>query len=156
MGDRGEPCGVPLWMLKGAETVVPIFSETNHPMRNECVHQHTLSRKPFSRSTCVAHSGLMLSKKPEMSKRRRAPKDTVQVKELLEMTEQTIIAATQKLSLRRPSHPPTPQTGSVFGQTKPTTALPGSFPVTARKGKQRQPSTGLITGICPVSPSFLR
>jgi hypothetical protein len=45
--------------------------------------------------------------------------------------------------------PPTPQTGSVFGQTKPTTALPGSFPVTVGKGKQRQPSMGLIAG-----PSF--
>jgi len=46
-------------------------------------------------------------------------------------------------------HDTTPQTGSVFGQTKPTTALPGSFPVTAGKGKQRQPLTGLIAG-----PSF--
>jgi hypothetical protein len=75
--------------------------------------------------------------------------DTVQVEELLEMTERTIVTATQKLSLRRPSHPPTPQTGSVFGQTKPTSALPGSFPIITRKGKQRQPSTGLIAG-----PSF--
>jgi hypothetical protein len=41
------------------------------------------------------------------------------------------------------------QTGSVFGQTKPTTALPGSFPTTTRKGKQRQPSAGLVAG-----PSF--
>jgi len=75
--------------------------------------------------------------------------DTVQVEELLETTERTIIAATQKLSLGRPSRPPTPQTSSVFGQTKPPTALPGSFPITIGKGKQRQPSTGLITG-----PSF--
>jgi hypothetical protein len=72
--------------------------------------------------------------------------DTVQVEELLETTERTIVAATQKLSLRRPSCPPTLQTGLVFGQTKPTTALPGSFPITTRKGKQRQPSMGLIAG----------
>ena len=63
--------------------------------------------------------------------------DTVQVEELLEMTKRTIVAATQKLSLGWPSHPPTPQTGLVFGQTKPTSALPGSFPTTAGKGKQR-------------------
>jgi hypothetical protein len=65
------------------------------------------------------------------------------------MTKRTIVAATQKLSLGRPSRPPTPQTGLVFGQTKPTTALPGSFPTTTRKGKQRQPLAGLVTG-----PSF--
>jgi hypothetical protein len=75
--------------------------------------------------------------------------DTVQVKELLEMTERTIVAATQKLSLGQLSHPPTPQTGLVFRQTRPVSALPGSFPVTTGKGKQRQPSTGLIAG-----PSF--
>jgi hypothetical protein len=75
--------------------------------------------------------------------------DTIRVEELLETTERTIVAATQKLSLGRPSRPPTPQTGSVFGQTRPTSALPGSFPVTAGKGKQRQPSTGLVAG-----PSF--
>jgi hypothetical protein len=75
--------------------------------------------------------------------------DTVQVEELLETTERTIVAATQKLSLGRPSRPPTPQTGSVFGQTKPASALPGSFPTTTGKGKQRQPLTGLIAG-----PSF--
>jgi len=75
--------------------------------------------------------------------------DTVQVEELLETTKRTIVATTQKLSLGRPSRPPTPQTGSVFGQTKPASALPGSFPTTTRKGKQRQPSTGLIAG-----PSF--
>jgi hypothetical protein len=68
--------------------------------------------------------------------------DTVQVEELLETTERTIVAATQKLSLGRPSCPPTPQTGSVFGQAKPTTALPGSFPTASGKGKQRQPSIG--------------
>ena len=75
--------------------------------------------------------------------------DTIQVEELLETTECTIVATTQKLSLGWPSRPPTPQTGLVFGQTKPTSALPGSFPITTRKGKQRQPSTGLIAG-----PSF--
>jgi hypothetical protein len=37
--------------------------------------------------------------------------DTIQVEELLEMTEHTIVATTQKLSLRRPSRPPTPQAG---------------------------------------------
>jgi hypothetical protein len=73
--------------------------------------------------------------------------DTVQVKELLETTEQTIVAATQKLSLGRTSHPPTPQTGPIFGQTRPAAALPGSFPIT--KGKGRAPSTGIIT-----RPSF--
>jgi hypothetical protein len=61
--------------------------------------------------------------------------DTIQVEELLETTEQTIIATTQKLSLRQPSRPPTLQTSSVFGQTKPTSALPGSFPIIIRKGK---------------------
>jgi len=75
--------------------------------------------------------------------------DTVQVKELLETTKRTIVTATQKLSLRWPSRPPTPQTGSVFGQTRPTSALPGSFPATTRKGKQRAPSIGLIA-----RPSF--
>jgi hypothetical protein len=43
--------------------------------------------------------------------------DTVQVEELLETTERTIIATTQKLSLGRTSHPPTPQAGPIFGQT---------------------------------------
>jgi hypothetical protein len=75
--------------------------------------------------------------------------DTIRVEELLEMTERTIIAATQKLSLGRPSCPPTLQTGSFLGQTRPASALPGSFPITTRKGKQRQPSTGLIA-----RPSF--
>jgi hypothetical protein len=75
--------------------------------------------------------------------------DTIQVEELLETTKRTIVAATQKLSLGRPSRPQTLQTGSVFGQTKPTSALPGSFSTTTRKGKQRQPSTGLIA-----RPSF--
>jgi hypothetical protein len=73
--------------------------------------------------------------------------DTIQVEELLETTERTIVAATQKLSLRRPSRPQTPQASSVFGQTKPTSTLPGSFP--SAKGKQRAPSTGIIQG-----PSF--
>jgi hypothetical protein len=73
--------------------------------------------------------------------------DTEQVKELLETTERTIVAATQKLSLGRPSRPPTPQTGPIFGQIRPVTALPGSFPTT--KGKGRAPSTGIIAG-----PSF--
>jgi hypothetical protein len=75
--------------------------------------------------------------------------DTIQVEELLETTEHTIITATQKLSLGRPSRPLTPQTGSVFGQTKPAAALPGSFSTTTGKGKQRQPSTGHIA-----RPSF--
>jgi hypothetical protein len=75
--------------------------------------------------------------------------DTIQVKELLEMTERAIVTATQKLSLRQPSFPLTPQTSSVFGQTKPASALPDSFPIAAAKGKQRAPSTGIIAG-----PSF--
>jgi hypothetical protein len=70
--------------------------------------------------------------------------DTIQVKELLEMTEWTIIAATQKLSLRRPSRPPTPQTGLVFGQAKPASALLDSFPTATAKGKQRALSIGII------------
>jgi hypothetical protein len=73
--------------------------------------------------------------------------DTVQVEELLELTERTIVAATQKLSIGRPSRPPMPQTGPIFGQARPVTALPGSFPIT--KGKARAPSTGIIAG-----PSF--
>jgi hypothetical protein len=68
--------------------------------------------------------------------------NTVQVEELLETTERTIVAATQKLSLGRPSRPLTPQTGSVFGQAKPPAALPGSFPVAIGKGKQRQTDFG--------------
>jgi len=68
--------------------------------------------------------------------------DTVQVEELLETTERTIVATTQKLSLGRPSRLPTPQTSLVFGQTRPATALPGSFPTT--KGKAQAPPTGII------------
>jgi hypothetical protein len=73
--------------------------------------------------------------------------DTAQVEEILETTEQTIVATTQKLSLGRTSRPPTPQAGPFFGQTRPASALPGSFPTT--KGKGRAPSTGITTG-----PSF--
>ena len=76
-----------------------------------------------------------------------AEEDTIQVEELLEMTKRTIITATQKLSLRWLSCPPTPQTSSVFGQTKPASALPDSFPIAAAKGKQRAPSIGIITGL---------
>jgi len=75
--------------------------------------------------------------------------DTIQVEELLETTEQTIVATTQKLSLGRPSCPPTLQTSLVFGQTKPASALSGSFPIITGKGRKRQPLTGLIAG-----PSF--
>jgi hypothetical protein len=78
-----------------------------------------------------------------------AEEDTVQVKELLETTERTIVATTQKLSLGWPSCPPTLQTGLVFGQTRPALALPGSFPTATTKGKQRTPSMGIIA-----RPSF--
>jgi len=84
---------------------------------------------------------------PSQSNTPAEEEDTVRVEELLETTERTIVAATQKLSLGRPSRPPTPQTSSVFGQTRPAAALPGSFPTT--KGKQRAPSTGIVAG-----PSF--
>jgi hypothetical protein len=60
--------------------------------------------------------------------------DTVQVEELLETTERTIIATTQKLSLGRTSCPPTPQAGPIFRQTRPASALSGSFPTTKGKG----------------------
>ena len=68
--------------------------------------------------------------------------DTAHVEELLETTEQTLVAATQKLSLGRASCPPTPQTGSFSGQTRPTTVLPGSFPANTPKGKAKAPTTG--------------
>jgi hypothetical protein len=64
---------MPLWTLHGAEIMDPIFRDTDHPVRNDRVHLHTLFGKPFYWNTCVAHSELTLSKKPEMSKRRRAP-----------------------------------------------------------------------------------
>jgi len=49
--------------------------------------------------------------------------DTIQVEELLETTERTIVTTTQKLSLGQPSRPQTLQTGLVFWQTRPTSAL---------------------------------
>ena len=97
------------------------------------------------------HRWLYLNNRPvnfhTPSERDTPKEDTEQVEELLETTERTIVAAIQKLSLRRPSRPPTPQTGSVFGQTRPTAALLGSFPTI--KGKERVPSTEIIAG-----PSF--
>ena len=54
MGDRGEPCGVPLYMWQGSDRVGPILSVTVHPVRNEWVHRHTLSGKPFWQKTWVA------------------------------------------------------------------------------------------------------
>jgi hypothetical protein len=73
MGDRGEPYGVLLCTSYGTKRVEPILRETDRPVRNERVHRHTLSGKPFCQKTCVTCSGLTLLKKPEMSKRRRAP-----------------------------------------------------------------------------------
>ena len=72
--------------------------------------------------------------------------DTASVEQLLETTKRTIVAATQKLSLGRPSRPPTPQTGSFSGQTRTATALPGSFPINTPKGKTRATALEITAG----------
>ena len=72
-GDRGEPCGVPVVMLKGSEVYIPKLREAIWPVKKERVQSHILEGNPRLCSVCVAQRGLTLSKNPEMLKRRRVP-----------------------------------------------------------------------------------
>ena len=72
-GDKGEPWGVPLVILKMSELYSLTQSLARLPVRKERVHLHTFSGKPLIRKIWAALSGLMLSKKPEMSNKMRAP-----------------------------------------------------------------------------------
>ncbi len=52
---------------------VPMHSDTIHSKRKERVHWQMFSEKPLFQRICMARSGLMLSKNPEMSNRMRVP-----------------------------------------------------------------------------------
>jgi hypothetical protein len=73
IGERGEPCSIPLWTAHGAEMCIPIFRDTVLPVRKEWIQSHTYIGKPFRQNTCVVCSGLTVSKKLVMLKRKRAP-----------------------------------------------------------------------------------
>jgi hypothetical protein len=57
MGERGEPCGIPLWTAHGAEVCVPIFRDTVCPVRKEWTQSHTYMGKPLRWNICVVRSG---------------------------------------------------------------------------------------------------
>jgi hypothetical protein len=73
MGDRGEPYGVPLVISKDLETCPPPLSVVVLEDRKDFVQAHMPGGKPLSRKIWTVRAGLTLSKKPEMSKRSRAP-----------------------------------------------------------------------------------
>jgi hypothetical protein len=73
MGERGDPWGVPLWMLYGSNVVEPILSDTFHPFRKERTQSQTCCGKPLRQKTWVTRSGLTLLKKPDMLKSSKAP-----------------------------------------------------------------------------------
>jgi hypothetical protein len=60
-------------MLKGLDVNNLKLRDAVHPMRNEDVQSQMFGGNPRLQRACVEHAGLMLSKNPEMSKRRRAP-----------------------------------------------------------------------------------
>ncbi len=71
--ERGEPCGVPLEMVKGSEIKSLSFSEACRPVRKDLIQSQRLAGKPLSRKTWVMRPVLTLSKKPEMLKSSNAP-----------------------------------------------------------------------------------
>ena len=52
-GESGEPCRVPLVMLKGSDVYVPKLSEAIQLVRKERVQAHMLGGKPRLRKVCV-------------------------------------------------------------------------------------------------------
>ena len=72
MGDRGEPYGVSLMISKDSETCLLPLSVAVLEDKKDSVQAHMLGGKPLSQNICTAHAGFTLSKKPEISKRRRA------------------------------------------------------------------------------------
>jgi len=73
MGDRGEPCGVPLIISNGSDTCPPPLRVAVRAERKDSTQAHIPVGKPLSLNICMAQVGLRLSKKPEMSNSRRAP-----------------------------------------------------------------------------------
>ena len=73
MGDSGDPCGVPFSIRNGGEIYDSILIDASLPVRKESVQSHTLEGKPLLRKIAATRSGLMLSKKPKISNKRRAP-----------------------------------------------------------------------------------
>jgi hypothetical protein len=73
MGDKGDSCGVPLVISNDSETCPPPLSMAVLEDKKDSVQAHMPGGKPLSRKICMACAGLTLSKKPEMSKRSRAP-----------------------------------------------------------------------------------
>ena len=73
MGDKGEPCGVPLVISKDSETCLPPFSIAVLEDRKDSIQAHMPGGNPLSWNIWTVRAGLILSKKPEMSKRSRAP-----------------------------------------------------------------------------------
>src|SRR6266851_5834991 len=55
MGDRGEPCGLPLCMVKTSEMKLPILRDTVRSVRKERTQSHTCEGKPFSLRMLVIH-----------------------------------------------------------------------------------------------------
>jgi hypothetical protein len=73
IGDRGEPWGVPCVIPKGWVEKSPILSVARRFAMKFLTHLTTPEGKPLSLKILAVRSGFRLSKKPEMSNRRRAP-----------------------------------------------------------------------------------
>jgi hypothetical protein len=64
---------VPFEMVKGADVWLPILSVACRLERKDETHMQTFVGKPLLEKTLTAWAGLILSKNPDISKRRRAP-----------------------------------------------------------------------------------
>jgi hypothetical protein len=73
IGDKGEPCGVPLMISKESKVCPPPLSMAVLADRKDSIQAHMPRGKPLSQKICTVWAGLTLSKKPEMSKSNRAP-----------------------------------------------------------------------------------
>ena len=60
-------------MVKGADVWLPILSVTCCSERKDETHMQTFVGNPLLEKTLTTWAGLILSKNPDISKRRRAP-----------------------------------------------------------------------------------
>ena len=71
--DNGEPWGVPLEISKSSEVCSLPLSMAFLADKKDLTQVHMPGGKPLSQKIYTVRAGFTLSKKPEISKRRRAP-----------------------------------------------------------------------------------
>ena len=68
IGERGEPCGVPVGWVCNGPTLLLNRRQSVQSVRNASIHSTRSALKPQLRRMTLSLSLLILSKKPDMSK----------------------------------------------------------------------------------------